>query len=107
MHRIRRFGILSMAKIQGVLLLLFGLLFGLLYGIVLAIVGIVAAVSGEKEGAILIVAGVGCMIGFPVLYGGMGFVMGALMAWFYNLIAGRIGGLEVDLELAPDARPEP
>jgi ABC-type xylose transport system permease subunit len=101
MQRIQRIGVISLAKIQGLLFLLFGLLFGLLYGVIVSIVGIVAAATGEKEALILVIAGVACIIGFPLLYGGMGFVMGALMAWLYNLVARRFGGLEIDLEFAP------
>ena len=35
----------------------------------------------------------------PLLYAGMGFVIGALSAVIYNLVAGWIGGIEI--ELAP------
>ncbi|HKM86274.1 MAG TPA: DUF3566 domain-containing protein [Terriglobales bacterium] len=34
----------------------------------------------------------------PVVYGLMGFVMGALGAWVYNLIARWIGGIKLELE---------
>ncbi len=37
----------------------------------------------------------------PVLYGAMGFVLGAIGAWVYNLIATRLGGIEIQLEAAP------
>lgn len=107
MQRIQRIGVLSLAKIQGLLFLLFGLLFGLLYGLVMCGIGIVAAVSGEKEALILVIAGVAFMVLFPLMYGGMGFVMGALMAWLYNVVARRIGGLEIDIEAAPVAAAVP
>jgi hypothetical protein len=34
----------------------------------------------------------------PFLYGGMGFVFGAIGAWIYDLIAKRLGGIEIQLE---------
>jgi hypothetical protein len=34
----------------------------------------------------------------PVLYGVLGAMVNALMAWVYNLVAGRLGGIEIDLE---------
>ena len=37
----------------------------------------------------------------PFLYGGMGFVFGAIGAWIYNLIAKRLGGIEIQLEPVP------
>ena len=41
----------------------------------------------------------GIMFGFiPVIYGVMGFVFGIIMAAIYNLIAGWIGGTEVEVE---------
>ena len=53
--------------------------------------------AGEKKAAF---GGVFMMIfAFlaPIIYGAMGFVMGALMAWIYNLIAKRFGGIKVEL----------
>ena len=37
----------------------------------------------------------------PFLYGAMGFVFGAIGAWIYNLIAKRLGGIEIQLEAVP------
>jgi len=34
----------------------------------------------------------------PVIYGAMGFVIGALTAWIYNLVARRIGGIQLELK---------
>jgi hypothetical protein len=36
----------------------------------------------------------------PIIYGVMGFLMGAFTAWVYNLVARKIGGIR--LELKPD-----
>jgi len=36
----------------------------------------------------------------PVGYGVMGFVMGAFTAWIYNVVARRIGGLQLELKPA-------
>ena len=36
----------------------------------------------------------------PFFYGGMGFVIGALMAWVYNMVAKRIGGIKIELQPA-------
>jgi hypothetical protein len=99
--------VLSLAKIQGLLFLGFGLLFGVLYGLIVSGIGIVAAASGEKEALLLIIVGVVFMVLVPLLYGGMGFAMGALMAWLYNVVARRIGGLEIDIETGPAAAAVP
>jgi hypothetical protein len=34
----------------------------------------------------------------PVFYGAMGFVIGALTAWIYNLIAKWLGGIQLELK---------
>jgi hypothetical protein len=52
-------------------------------------------------------AGFGFSTGFalflPVLYGGFGFVFTLIAAALYNLVAGFVGGIEVELEGAPIA----
>jgi len=44
------------------------------------------------------------MFGFgifiPIVYGEMGFIFGILMAAICNLVAGWIGGIEVEVEIA-------
>jgi hypothetical protein len=48
----------------------------------------------------LVLAGI-CLamaIGMPVLYAVMGFVMGFIGAWLYNVIAKWIGGIQVEVE---------
>lgn len=97
MHRIQRIGPLSLAKIQGVMFLVIGLIFGVLYGVIMGIAGVVTMAAGEEEGAMFLILGAASLFGFPILYAVMGFLMGALMAWAYNLAARYIGGLEVEL----------
>jgi len=42
--------------------------------------------------------GIGAVIGFPDLYGAMGFVFGAVFAWIYNAVSKRVGGIEIETE---------
>ena len=42
--------------------------------------------------------GVGAIIFLPLFYGVMGVVLGAISAGLYNLIAGMLGGIEVETE---------
>jgi hypothetical protein len=37
----------------------------------------------------------------PILYGVLGFIVGAIAALLYNIAARRFGGIELELELAP------
>jgi hypothetical protein len=107
MQRIRRIGPLSLAKIQGVMFLVIGLIIGVLYGVIIGIAGIVTLGAGEEEGMIFMILGAVSIIVFPVIYAAMGFLMGALMAWAYNLAARYIGGLEVELIPGEPGRLEP
>jgi hypothetical protein len=100
MQRIKSVGILSCAKMMGVLYGCMGLLF-----IPIALVGGLASMAAQQtsganraagaiSGAVLMVFGILA----PFIYGGMGFVFGAIGAWIYNLIAKRLGGIEIQLE---------
>jgi hypothetical protein len=95
---LKRIGIMSAAKIQAIIMAAIGLIAGVLYAIMMSLLGGIMAASGSSSGG-GIMAGLGfaSIIVFPILYGALGFVFGALGAWLYNLVAGWVGGLEVDL----------
>ena len=42
--------------------------------------------------------GIAIMIGLPIFYGVIGFVIGALGALVYNIFAGMVGGVEIQVE---------
>ena len=102
--KIRRFGVLSVAKIYGLLTFIFGLIFGVLYGLFFMIFGAAmtaAAPTTEAAtagGISTVVIGLAIMIGLPVTYGLMGFIMGAISALVYNSLAGVVGGIKFELE---------
>jgi hypothetical protein len=81
-------GVLSVAKIYAV----FGAIGGFVAGIFFAFIG--TSTIGGLPGLSL---GVISIIFFPILYAVLGFVGGAIFAFLYNLIAGWIGGIEIEL----------
>ena len=101
---IRRFGVISVAKMYGLLTFVVGLIFGVIYGLFFMIFG--AAMSafapsgGESAagGISSVVIGLLFMIGFPLFYGLMGFVAGAIGALIYNAVSGIVGGVKFELE---------
>lgn len=104
---IRRFGVISVAKMYGLLMFLFGLIFGVIYGLILIVFG--AAISAMAPGSDAaaggigtVAMGVGMMIGLPLFYGVLGFIMGAIGALIYNAVAGVIGGVKFELEGVQD-----
>ena len=88
MAEIKRFTIGQSAKFMGVLYLLFGLIFVPFF----LLMGMFAPAedSGFPFGMMLAVA-------MPVLYGIFGVIGGAIGAALYNLVAGWVGGIEVEL----------
>src|SRR5947209_12916867 len=102
--QVRRVGIFSYAKITAVTTAAFGLIFGIIYGLIVIIFGAAILAGGGSNtgaaGAGSIVAGLLIMIGLPIFYGILGFIFGAIGALIYNVAAGIIGGLEMELENA-------
>lgn len=92
---IKRVSPLSCAKIVGVLYAFMGLLFGALLSL-LATIGAFAApdVGTGMLGAFF---GIGAVVFLPIFYGCMGFVTTLIGAALYNVVAGMIGGIEIDV----------
>ena len=89
--KIKRVSPLSLAKITGLLLTAVGFLFGAM----ITILTIISAATGAKiEG----VSGYIAIIFLPVGYGAFGFIMGFVQAWLFNMVAKKIGGLEIEVE---------
>ena len=100
---IRRFGVISVAKIYGLLTFLIGLIVGVIYGLVLILFGAaMSAITPGREatagGISTVVIGIIMMIAFPIMYGLLGFISGAIGALIYNAVAGIIGGIKLELE---------
>jgi|SRR5271157_5891684 len=96
MVRLRSVGVLSVAKIYGVIHMAIGILFGVFF-VLIGMVGL-AAPGRQKIGmvGILVLAALS-----PFIYGALGFVVGAVGALLYNWIASAIGGIEMELEAVP------
>jgi hypothetical protein len=100
---IRRFGVISVAKMYGLLMFIFGLVFGVIYGLILIVFGAAMSALGPGRettagGVSTVAMGVAVMIGLPIFYGLLGFIMGAIGALIYNAVAGVIGGVKFELE---------
>ncbi len=100
---IKSVGVFSVAKMLGAIYAAIGLLAGLVISLISMFGGLAAmqseaGISGGVAGAIL---GVGSIIILPLLYGGMGFIGGALAAVIYNIFAGVAGGIRLDVDNAP------
>ena len=93
---IKRVGPVSFAKVSGFLYALIGLIVGGILSLVAMAGGFASEAAGAAGlGAII---GVGAVIILPIMYGLMGFVATLIAAWLYNLAAGLVGGVEVDIQ---------
>lgn len=95
---LKRIGVRSAAKVAAAWYAGLGLVAGFFMAAFALMGGLAAASQNEGSGAVGALFGVGAIVLFPLLYGVIGLVFGALGAWIYNLISGAIGGLEIELE---------
>ena len=92
---VRRMGPLSLAKVSAAL---YGLI-GLLVGGVISLVSVVGgAMAGDEAGPMGMLFGVAAVILLPIFYGCIGFVTSLIGASLYNLVAGWVGGIELDMQ---------
>lgn len=91
---IRRIGPLSFAKISGVLYALMGFILGCIFSLVSMVGG--AMMPRENGGMMGMIFGVGAIVALPIFYGILGFVTSLIGAVLYNLVAGWVGGIEIE-----------
>jgi hypothetical protein len=100
---IRHVGVISAAKIAGLLYAVAGLFVGVIFAAISFLGGAGAIGAGSDASNPMVpmlgmMFGAGALILAPVFYGIMGVVIGALTAAVYNLVAGVTGGLELDVQ---------
>jgi len=92
---IKRIGVLKLAIFQMAMMAAFGVLAAL---VLLGVGSMLGSVGGQQAGMIGAVGGIAALIILPIMYGVIGFIAGAIGAALYNLIAGIVGGIEIDVE---------
>ena len=92
MQRIRKIGIISLAKIMAVIYGLFGVLMGLF-----VVISKILGIEATGEGAQLQAAGYAAIIIFPLLYALIGAVSGLVSGYFFNLAVNWVGPLELKI----------
>ncbi len=97
---IKRIGPLSCAKIVGLLYAFLGFLAGGLLSL-FSLAGFVGGhTSHSAAGPFAALFGVAGIILFPLIYGALGFVIALISAAIYNVLAGIMGGIQ--LEVVPE-----
>jgi hypothetical protein len=93
MARITRIGPLSLAQIFGILYAFIGLIFGFFISLFA-----MAGGFGMGKGLFGILFGTAAIIALPIFYGILGFIMGLLTGWLFNVAASWCGGLDIDIK---------
>ena len=91
---LKRIEPISFAKIAGILYACIGIIAGLFMWM---FSGLMSGIGGPDAAMFTSMFGIGSIIIFPILYGIIGFLFGFVAAALYNVVADRIGGIEVDL----------
>jgi hypothetical protein len=94
MRTIKSIDVLSCAKISG---MLYGCL-GLLIIPFMMLRGLASLFAGQPKQAFGGILHLILAIVAPFFYGALGFLFGALTAWFYNVLAGWLGGIQIEIE---------
>ena len=103
MIQIKKIGVLSLAKFQGAMMGVMGIIAGAIYSIggliidTLVTFDVVRSTEtpGLSHGTLL---ALGALIIMPLLFAAYGFVIGAVSALIYNLVAKWVGGIEMEIE---------
>lgn len=103
MHVVKSVGVMSVAKIMGAT---YGCL-ALIFAPFIVILGLAGSFAGHDKLPFAGIFGIVFALILPLIYGVMGFVLGAIGAFLYNLIAKWMGGFELELEVLPSGTVAP
>jgi len=93
---IKRFEPLSVGKVAGVLYAAMGLV----VGVIVSLAAMIGGLAGRSEFGALAggLVGIGAIVLLPIFYGVLGLIVAVIAAWLYNLSAGFVGGIEIDVQ---------
>jgi len=97
MHIVKSVGVLSVAKIMGLVQGCLGLIFVPLF----LLIGLLGTFAGQQKSPLAGLFSVGFALFMPIFYAVFGFIAGAIGALLYNLFAKLVGGFELELEIKP------
>ena len=93
---LKKVGVFSLAKLYSVLMFVIGFFIGLFFSFIAYLTKSAAPTTPDL--AVYHAIGFWALLIFPVLYGIIGFIAGAVGAFLYNLIAKSVGGLELEFD---------
>ena len=95
---LKRIGVLSCGKVMGTCYAAMGLILGAIFALI-SLAGVAMPQPPNAAGPPMpFFFGGAAVIILPIVYGIGGFIGGIILAAIYNLVAGVVGGLELNLE---------
>jgi hypothetical protein len=94
---VRKLGVWSVAKMYGTVSAAMGLVIGLLIACASLLGAGLASQNSDMPAGMAALFGVGAAVMLPLLYGVLGLIVGAIGAALYNVFAGMVGGVEVEM----------
>ena len=94
MHVIKSVGVLSVAKMMGLIQACIGVVLIPFF----LLIGLAGTLANRQETPFAGMVGLVLAFCMPIIYGVMGFIMGAIGAALYNVFAKWIGGIEVQVQ---------
>ncbi len=88
---------MSMGKVYAVLGALYGLLLGIPFACAMSMMGNAINQFGDGGGAVGGL-GIAALIGYPIGGAIGGFIGGIITAFVYNLVAGWVGGIDMEFD---------
>ena len=99
MRKVKSVGVFSVAKMTAAITACVSLIFVPFMLIAVLLGGLGAASDSNNPFAAMgAVVGIIVVLLIPVIYGIVGFLAGLLQGFVYNLVAKRLGGIEIELE---------
>lgn len=93
--RVKKIGVLQTSLISAIIFFFLSLILVVPMILIMGIAGVFSDNMGFAFGGLL-------MIFMPIMYAIMAFLMTALWCWMYNVVAKRLGGIEIEVEVMED-----
>ena len=103
MQIVKSVGVMSIAKIMGLIYACFGLVFAPFF----LLIELLGTLAGQHKTPFAGAFGIFFALLMPFFYGIIGFLIGAIGGALYNVFAKLVGGFEVELEMRPDTLSAP
>jgi hypothetical protein len=92
---LKKVGVLSVAKMFGAIYAVLGFILGFF---MFLLMGVIGGASLGQGGGMIIGTGIFMWIIYTVMLAVCGFVSSAIMAYLYNYLVPKIGGVEVEIK---------